>query len=109
MDLPTFRELLSPAGQAALATATALAPTEATFLSVLAKLRKQHSGELAKAAGETALLRSKAAAKFQDAARMYFTGMRQRGTGPRDSSPMGRWPTSAAESAATPWHWPGPA
>lgn len=73
MDLATFNELLTPAGQAALLEATALAPTEAKFLADYEKLRKRRSPALAKAALETALLRAKARTKFSDANRMYFT------------------------------------
>lgn len=73
MDLATFHELLSPAGQAALADAVALAPTEAGFLKAFGRLRKHHPPALAKAALETALLRRKAREKFPAADRMYFT------------------------------------
>jgi SAM-dependent methyltransferase len=73
MDLPAFRSLLSPTGQAALAAATALAPSEETFLAHLQRLQKHYPAELAKAALETAILRVKAAAKFTRAAAMYFT------------------------------------
>jgi SAM-dependent methyltransferase len=73
LDLPTFRRLLSPDGQAALAAAGELAPTEATFLSCHRRLRKYFPDELVKAALETALLRRKAADKFSRADRMYFT------------------------------------
>ena len=73
MDLGTFRQLLAPAGQAALAEATALAPTEPTFLACFEKLRKRHPEEVAKAAVETAILRAKAGEKFAHADRMYFT------------------------------------
>ncbi len=73
MDAETFRQLLAPAGQAALAGASALAPTEAAFLACFETLRKHHSQTLAKAALETTLLRIKARDKFADADRMYFT------------------------------------
>ena len=73
MDTATFRELLTPAGQAALAAARALAPTEAGFLACFEKLRKAVPAPLAKAALETALLRTRARDKFADAERMYFT------------------------------------
>lgn len=73
MVLPTFRELLTPSGQAALAAAAALAPTEAAFLACFEKLRKAHPAALAKAALETALLRTRGRAKFACADRMYFT------------------------------------
>src|SRR5690349_5782945 len=73
MDLATFQELLTPAGQAALATAGALPPGDEHFLANLARLQKQHPTALAKAALETATLRAKAQAKFSRAAAMYFT------------------------------------
>lgn len=77
MDLATFRALLAPDGQALLAEAEALAPTEATLLAALTRLRRAGPPELAAAALEQALLRRKAAdsGKFPaaDAARMYFT------------------------------------
>ena len=73
MDLPSFRRLVSPDGQLALAAAVGMAPTEATLLSCHQRLRKRFPGDLAKAAVETALLRRKAAGKFSHADRMYFT------------------------------------
>ncbi len=91
MDLATFHSLLSRPGQAALAEAAALKPTEATFLACFETLRNRlaqpavqgHSGRgvrhelyppaVAKAAVETALLRLRARDKFTDADRMYFT------------------------------------
>jgi hypothetical protein len=73
MDLSAFRRLLSPVGQAALAEAVELGPTEATFLSCHQRLRKRFPDDLVKAALETALLRRKAADKFSRADRMYFT------------------------------------
>lgn len=73
MDLPTFRRLTSPEGATALAAAAALAPTDATRLTVLARLRKQFAPELAAAAVETALLRRKAAAKFTNPDGLFFT------------------------------------
>jgi SAM-dependent methyltransferase len=73
MNVNTFRQLLAPAGQAALAEATPRAPTESTFLACFEALRKRHAPELAKAAIETALLRIKARDKFGGADRMFFT------------------------------------
>jgi SAM-dependent methyltransferase len=73
MDLPTFRDLLTPAGQAALLAAAALGPTEAGFLAAFEAVRKRHPPALAKAAVETVLLRRRASAKFAAADRMYFT------------------------------------
>jgi SAM-dependent methyltransferase len=73
IDLETFRQLLTPAGAAALAEGAALAPTEANFLACFEKLRKLHTPELAKAALETTILRAKARGKFAEAERMFFT------------------------------------
>lgn len=73
MDPHTFRELLSHAGGRALADATALEPTEATFLACANKLRKGCSPELARAALETVLLRAKARSKFAHPDAMFFT------------------------------------
>lgn len=73
MDLPTFRQMTSSEGDAALAAAVALAPTDVTHLAVLARLRKQFPPELATAAVETALLRRKAAAKFTKPEVLFFT------------------------------------
>jgi SAM-dependent methyltransferase len=73
MDTDSLRALLTPAGQAALAEAAALGPSEATFLRHLARLEKRHPAGLARAALETALLRERARAKFARADAMYFT------------------------------------
>jgi hypothetical protein len=73
MDLAAFRRLLTVEGQAALAVAGELGPTDATFLSCHQRLRKCFPDELAKAVLETAILRRKAADKFSRADRMYFT------------------------------------
>jgi SAM-dependent methyltransferase len=72
MDLAAFRELLSQAGQTALADAAALAPTEAGFLATFEKLRKRHSAERARAALETVLLRIRAKAKHSLADQLYL-------------------------------------
>ncbi|HEY1379671.1 MAG TPA: hypothetical protein VGF55_22905 [Gemmataceae bacterium] len=73
MDLATFAELRSPAGQVALAAAADLRPTDATVLAVLERLRKHIPPALARAAVETVILRAKARAKFTHADAMYFT------------------------------------
>lgn len=112
MDAEMFRLLLTPSGQAALAEAAALAPTEAAFLACFETLRKHHPQSLAKSALETALLRVKVRDKFADADRMYFTreapnrprAMSSRGTGRSDSLRSGTSRTCAAGSAATPSH-----
>lgn len=72
MDLSTFHQLLAAQGQAALAAAAALAPSERTYLQCFEKLRKQCPAPLARAALETVILRQKALAKFAAAERMYF-------------------------------------
>lgn len=69
----TWAALLAPAGQTALAEATARAPTVETFLTHLTALRKRYPADLAQAALDTALWRQKAARKFTRAATMYFT------------------------------------
>ena len=73
MDLTTFRVLLTPPGQAALADAEMLAPTAANFLASFETLRQHHPPALAKAAIETVLFRRRARVKFTAADRMYFT------------------------------------
>jgi SAM-dependent methyltransferase len=75
VDVETFRALLGPTGQAALAAAEALAPTEATTLAALTALRRTYPPALVAAAVEQALLRQRAArgGKFTRAAAMYFT------------------------------------
>jgi hypothetical protein len=73
MDLTSFRQLLTPAGRAALAQAGALAPTEESFLACYESLRKHTPPELAKAAVETAILRARARDKFSAADQMFFT------------------------------------
>jgi len=73
MDLATFNELLTPAGQAALAAAEALPPGDEAFLANLARLDRRLPAALAKAALETAGLRVKARSKFSRAQAMYFT------------------------------------
>jgi SAM-dependent methyltransferase len=73
IDAGTFDVLLSPLGQRALADATALSPTDSTLLACVGRLRKSYPADLAAAAIETAILRTKAEAKFTRADRMYFT------------------------------------
>ncbi|MFO0850859.1 MAG: class I SAM-dependent methyltransferase [Gemmataceae bacterium] len=72
MDLATLNELLSPTGDAALAAAAGLQPTEAKYPAALDRLRKQFPEPLARAALDTVLLRAKARAKFRHADRMVF-------------------------------------
>ncbi|GAB4495346.1 MAG: methyltransferase domain-containing protein [Anaerolineales bacterium] len=73
MDTALFNQLLTPAGQTALADAAALEPTEDNFLRHYQSLARQHPADLARAALEQAILRRAAAAKFPRAAQMYFT------------------------------------
>lgn len=73
MNLATFEALLSRTGQATLADATGLHPSDETFLSCYTRLQKRFEPELAKAALETVILRKKARAKFAHAEHMYFT------------------------------------
>ena len=73
MDLPTFHELLTPRGQAALAAATALVPTEAGYLKAFDRLSRKHPAELSRAALETVLLRRKARPRQSLADRFHFT------------------------------------
>lgn len=75
MDLPTFRALLRPTGQEALAAAEALIAGGATELATLDRLRRAYPADLTAAAYEQATLRRRAAAsgKFANAAALFFT------------------------------------
>jgi SAM-dependent methyltransferase len=73
MDLPSLRALLTPKGQAALQTASALEPREVDFLSHYQQLSRVIPEELARPALEIAILRREAAAKFPFAERLYLT------------------------------------
>lgn len=73
MDLDSFRQLLSPAGQEALSAAQGLQPREVDFLVHFTQLQRSYPAELARAALETAILRAEAAEKFPSADRLYFT------------------------------------
>lgn len=73
MDLPTFRRLLSPAGQAVLHSAEELQPDETDFLTHFTRLSRQYPPELARSALEVAILRREAAAKFPFAHHLYLT------------------------------------
>lgn len=73
MDLAAFRRLLTPNGQAALAEAVTLGPTESNLLACHNRLCMQFPDDVVKAALGTAMLRRKAAGKFTRADRMYFT------------------------------------
>jgi len=73
LTFDTFQLLLSPLGQSALAAATELRPTDRNDLRAMTALRKRFPTPLAVAALETVILRGKAAAKFHQSGRMYFT------------------------------------
>lgn len=73
MNLGTFRDLLSPAGQQILQTASDLAPREDDFLQHFTRLERQHPPDLARLALEIAILRREAEQKFPFAESMYFT------------------------------------
>ncbi len=72
MDLEVLSRLRAAEGQALLAQAAALAPTEATRLACIEALRRQAEPALARAALETVLLRERARVKFTRADHMYF-------------------------------------
>jgi SAM-dependent methyltransferase len=73
VELETFNWLLSDAGQALLAEAIAGDLSEAAQLREITRLRRSATPERAAAAYEIAVLRRRAAAKFANAAAMYFT------------------------------------
>jgi SAM-dependent methyltransferase len=73
MDILSFSELLTPAGQTALQATQALAPREADFLSHFQKLSREFPRELARTALEVAILRGEAVKKFPAADQMYFS------------------------------------
>ncbi len=74
MDTPTFRALLSPAGQRLLARACGELEAGTDSLALATRLRREHPGSLVAAAMTQARLRARATAKFgADARCMYFT------------------------------------
>ena len=73
MDLTSFAQLLTPYGQEALKAAQLLEPREVDYLYHYQKLSRVYPSDLAQAALETAILRSKARTKFPQAEEMYFT------------------------------------
>jgi hypothetical protein len=73
MDQASLKAFLNPAGNAALQAATSLQPREADFLRHFQHLCRSYPPELARAALETAILRSEARSKFPFADQMYFT------------------------------------
>jgi len=72
VDLAILRQLQAPLGEATLADARALAPTDTTLLRCLGTLRKGYPAELARGAIETVLLRQRARTKFARAEEMFF-------------------------------------
>ncbi|MDL4821612.1 class I SAM-dependent methyltransferase [Actinomadura opuntiae] len=74
MDIASFRELLTPAGQALLAEAGEADVSEAGLLGTASRLRARYGADLVAAALTQVRLRRRAEAKFgDDAGRMYFT------------------------------------
>jgi hypothetical protein len=73
LDLASLSVLQSTAGQACLAEARLLQPTEATFLILAQRLARRYPERLARLSLEQVLLRQRAAAKFPSADRMFFT------------------------------------
>lgn len=73
MEVKTFYDLLTPAGQTVLQDAEALQPRESDFLAHYSLLARRFPPGLARAALETAILRQEAAGKFPFANQMYFT------------------------------------
>jgi len=73
MDLENFRDLLTPMGQDALATAMDITPKEKDFLPHFQHLSKTYPREIARGALEIAILRGEAKLKFPQAAQLYFT------------------------------------
>lgn len=73
MDISSFYDLLSPAGQDAIQVALDLQPREADFLSHYQGLAQKFPPDLARVALETAILRGEAKKKFPQAEKMYFT------------------------------------
>lgn len=73
LTLEALDALLGTRGQAAIARAVELHPTQMTLLRNVEALRAEFGAELAAGAIEIALLRARAAVKFSRAAQMYFT------------------------------------
>jgi protein-L-isoaspartate O-methyltransferase len=73
MDRETLHWLRTSAGQRLLAELAEVPLSDAEVLPTLTRLRAHYSPEQARAAVEQTLLRRRAAAKFPDAARLFFT------------------------------------
>jgi SAM-dependent methyltransferase len=73
MNLDGLQRLLSDEGQLALRRIAELAPTAATWLRDIERLRREFSPDLAQAACQMYQLRVAARQKFRQADRMYFT------------------------------------
>ncbi|MWA03724.1 SAM-dependent methyltransferase [Actinomadura sp. LD22] len=74
MDIASFRELLTPAGQALLAEAGEADISEAGLLGTASRLRERYGADLVAAALTQVRSRRRAEAKFgSDSGRMYFT------------------------------------
>ena len=73
MDRASFQLLLTSSGQEALKAAASLEPREIDFLGHFEALSRQYPRDLARAALETAILRTEAQRKLPSADQMYFT------------------------------------
>jgi hypothetical protein len=73
VDLKTFRQLLTPAGQEILHAADLLQPRELDFLAHYTTLCRSFPADLARAALEISILRLEASGKFSATGGMYFT------------------------------------
>ena len=73
MDLASFKRLMTPAGQEALAHAQQMEPREVDFLRLYQHLEKTHPRDLARAALEIAVLRLEGSSKYPQSDKMYFT------------------------------------
>jgi hypothetical protein len=73
VELKTFRQLMTTAGQEILQAADLLQPREVDFLAHYTTLCRSFPAELARAALEIAILRLEARSKFGAAGGMYFT------------------------------------
>jgi len=73
VDIKSFNELLTPAGQEALQAAKALEPRERDFLRHFDNLCRQFPPNLSRAAIETAIWQQEAAKKFPNQPALYLT------------------------------------
>jgi SAM-dependent methyltransferase len=73
LNISTFHQLLTPAGQQALAAAGELKPREVDFLLHFSSLARRFPPDIARASLEIAILREEALQKFPFSGQMYFT------------------------------------